>query len=270
MADPVDPVNQIWQTAGDIGNVLVAATAVYLLGQGLADRRRSREGAERVQASRIHLSVQEHWVNAGEGIHGRTSRSIRIRNDSDLPVTLSGWVLLRRSRTWDAYLAVPNPEPIAGFTSEPIHLSDSMLRPSEEVEVDDQQLGWDFAVLNFTDALGVRWTRISNTGALFRQSGRPPARCLVFQFLAQLPLLKWILRDLPNKYLIWRFQRKESVPVFARVYRWFWGYMPIGEPEPWEMPQGGKAQDWPYEYMLGLRRLERKRRHIAPSAASDI
>lgn len=138
-----------------------------------------------------------------------------------------------------------------------VHLSDSMLRPGEEVELHDEQRGWDYAVLTFTDATGVTWARISQTGALFRAPGRPSTRCLAFQFLAQLPVLKWILSDLPNRYLLWRFKRKEGVPLFARIYRWLWGYMPIGEPEPWEMPQGGKRQDWPYEYMLALGRFER-------------
>lgn len=262
MTDSVaDPVAETWQTAGDIGNVVVAATAVYLLGQGLADRRRSRADAQRIQASRIHLSVQEHWVDIGDGGYGRTSRAVRLRNDSELPVTLSGWVTLHRSQHWDAYVAGTERGSTANEAAKPIHLSDSMLRPGEEVEVHDEQLGWDYAVLRFTDATGVRWVRISQTGALFQEAGAPTARSLAFQFLAQLPGLKWLLADLPNEYLSWHFRRTEGVPVFARVYRWLWGYMPIGEPDPWEMPQGGNRQDWPYESMLALGRFERANRN---------
>lgn len=269
MTDSVaNPVAEMWQTAGDIGNVVVAATAVYLLGQGLADRRRSRADAQRVQASRIHLSVQEHYVDTGGGGYGRISRSVRLRNDSELPVTLSGWVTLHRSQHWEAYVAGTERPSTTTDNAKPIHLADSMLRPGEEVELHDEQLGWDYAVLRFTDATGIRWVRVSQTGALFREQGPPSARSLAFQFLAQLPVLKWILSDLPNKYLLWRFKRKEGVPLFARIYRWLWGYMPIGEPEPWEMPQGGKRQDWPYEYMLALGRFERAaKRKAAPKGA---
>lgn len=86
----VDPAVQIWQTAGDIGNVLVAVTALFLLAQGLADRRRDRARDELVQASRVHLSVQDNYVTVGPNTMNRDSRTVRLRNDLDLPVTLSG------------------------------------------------------------------------------------------------------------------------------------------------------------------------------------
>lgn len=199
-------------------------------------------------------------MEAGGGVYGRISRSIRLRNDSELPVTLSGWITLHKSQHWDAYVAGTERASATVETLNPIHLSDSMLRPGEEVEVHDEQVGWDYAVLRFSDATGVRWVRISQTGALFREASRPSATSVVFQFLAQLPVLKWLLSDLPNKYLVWRFKRKEGVPLFARIYRRLWGGMPIGEPDSWEMPQGGKPQDWPYEYMLALGRFERARK----------
>ena len=188
----------------------------------------------------------------------RESRTVRLRNDSDLPVTLSGSVTLHRNEVW--FAGVPADTPPGGhMNAEPLRLSDTMLRPGQELEIRDDQFGWDHAVLRFTDAVGTRWVRVSSTGLLVKESGPPPARCLVFQFLAQVPGLKLLLATLPRKYLSWRFRRKLGVPFFARVYRWLWGYMPIGEPDPWALPQGANAKDWPYEYMLQLGRFERQR-----------
>lgn len=266
MADPVvDPAVQIWQTAGDMGNVLVAAIALFLLGQGLADRRRGRARDELVQASRVHLSVQDNYVPVGPNTMNRESRTLRLRNDSDLPVTLSGYVTLHRNEVW--FDGVPAETPAGGhFNAEPIRLSDTMLRPGQELEISDVQFGWDYAVLRFIDAVGTRWVRVSSTGLLVKESGPPPVRCLVFQFLAQLPGSKWLLATLPERYLSWRFRRKPGVPPFARVYRWLWGYLPIGEPDPWALPQGANARDWPYEYMLAMGRLERRSESVAPRA----
>lgn len=266
MADPVvDPAVQIWQTAGDVGNVLVAATALFLLAQGLADRRRGRARDELVQASRLHLSVQDTYVSTGPNTMNRESRTVRLRNDSDLPVTLSGYVTLHRNEVW--FDGVPADAPTGGsMNPEPIRLSDTMLRPGQELEIRDVQFGWDYAVLRFTDAVGTRWVRVSSTGLLVKESGPPPLRCIVVQFLAPLPGLKWLLTTLPEEYLSWRFRRKPGVPLFARVYRWLWGCMPTGEPDPWALPQGADARDWPYEYVLAHGRLERSRESLDAQA----
>ncbi|MFJ6272541.1 hypothetical protein ACIQG8_21455, partial [Pseudarthrobacter oxydans] len=133
----------------------------------------------------------------------------------------------------------------------------SLLRPGGEIEETDEGLGWDYALVSFSDSMGVKWTRLSRDGELYKQPGRPPWRALVFQTLAQLPILTWLLARWPEKYIMWRFKRRDAVPFSARIYRWLWGYMPIGEPEAWEMPQGAKAQDWPYVYMLSAGRLYR-------------
>lgn len=241
----VDPAVQNWQTAGDVANVLLAATAIFLLGQGLKDRRRGRARDERDQTSRVHLSVQENHVSDGPDATSLESRTVRLRNDSDLPVTLSGYVTLHK----DGHRVI----------AEPLRLSDTVVRPGQELEIPDTQFDWDYAVLRFTDAVGTHWVRVSSTGLLAKESEPPPVRCLVFQFLAQLPGLKWLLATLPERYLSWRFRRLAGVPLFARVYRWLWGYMPIGEPDPWTLPQGAKAADWPYEGMLSLGRFERDR-----------
>lgn len=136
---------------------------------------------------------------------------------------------------------------------EPIKLANTMLRPGQEFEIEDRQFGWDYAVFRFSDAVGTR------SGLLIRESGPSPARILAFHVLAQLPVLKWLLATLPKRYLLWRFRRKPGVPLFARAYRWLWGSMPSGEPDPWTLPQGAKAEDWPYEGMLSLGRFERDR-----------
>ena len=172
-------------------------------------------------------------------------------------------VTLHRNEVWfdgvpaDSLTGVP-------MNAEPLSLPDTMLRPGQEFEMRDTQFGWDYAVLRFADAVGTRWVRVSSTGFLIEESEPPPARCLAFQFLAQVPGLKWLLATLPIKYLSWRFKRKPSVPFSARVYRWLWGYMPIGEPDSWALPQGANARDWPYEAMLAMGRFERKRESAAP------
>lgn len=248
----------------DLANVILAAIALILLFQGQRDRESERISSKRDQASKVSIAVIDNDVPAGEDTYVRESRTIRVRNDSDLPVTYSGFVELRSRLSAEQYKAQ------SGYVGveriQPVYTHETSLRPHEEREFRDTQHEWDSAVFSFADSDGRHWVRLSDTGELHPVFFVLPRRSRIYQTLAQLPVLRLLLIRWPEKYANWRAYRTNKVPLSARIIRFWWGHVPIGEPDSWDMPEGWPSRDWPYEQLLGDVRLRRSREQTAETA----
>lgn len=76
--------------------------------------------------------------------------------------------------------------------------------------------------------------------------------------VATVPGLKQILLDWPNAHISRRIMKTDAIPLAARWMRFCWGVVPMGEPEPWEIPQGIDPKDCPYNYLLWQCRIAKR------------
>lgn len=243
------PIMNAWyEPWSAMANVVLAVIALLLLFQGQNDRRKDRKARERDQASRVSVAVIENNVKISEFGYSRESRVIRLRNDSDLPISYSGSVFLYVNKEWnskDSTLHSPSDE---NYRS--IETGESSLRPHEETELVDTHHEWDYAVFEFEDSNGWSWARATNTGGLYRLNDDLSWYQRCYQRLESLPLLQYPLQVLPSWMIRCSIKRMPQnsfrVPASARLLRLLRGSMPIGEMSPWETPQNFDARDWPY------------------------
>lgn len=243
------PVAPGWyESWSALANVILAVIAVVLLLQGQRDRRKDRQANDREQANRISIAIIENNVRKNDFSYERKSRTIRLRNDSDLPINYSGSISLHRDEVWDRENSMLWPRSDADDGS--VETGETSLRPHEEREFIDTNHGWDYAVFEFEDSNGRGWARATNTGGLYLLTGGAIWRQEAYQRLAMLPGLRYPLDIWPANLVVWSIKRTPKVPLkipaSARLIRCLRGDMPIGEPRPWELPQGFDARDWPY------------------------
>lgn len=240
------------ETWGVVASLVIATTAVFLLMQGQVDRRRDRLYTQRDQARKVSITVIEHG-EYGDHSFSLTSRTVRLRNDSDLPVSYDGHIELRT-----------RPEIRCDHNSmvgngKVLDTHETTLRPHEEGAFSDTDHLWDQAVFCFTDADGQHWARVSETGRLYSDTFRSTRRSRIYQAASRLPLSEQLLITWPNGYAHWRTAQTGKIPLTARWIRFWWGSMPATEePKPWDRPYDYKRSDWPYENFLSFVRWHKQ------------
>lgn len=43
-----------------------------------------------------------------------------------------------------------------------------------------------------------------------------------------------------------------------------WGYVPMAEPDPWDMPSGASPNEWPYDFWIDVTRRQNQRQRRGP------
>lgn len=244
-----------------IANVVLASVTLFLLFQGQRDRRLISIGEVRSQAERTSLSVQPVIDYETDGVFSVRSLTIRIRNDSDLPVTINA-VALFVPETTQRYYAARSMN-LEDSLPEWLEPPENLLRPHAEMKLEGFRDEQDAVRLEFADARGKSWVRLSNNGRLYE--GSPEMRWWqrAYQALANIPGLHLILNSWPNQYAFWRASKTNKTPLTARWIRFWWGYMPVGDPLAWDRPDDWEhPKEWPYEMFLGLARDVARRKRL--------
>ncbi len=106
-------------------------------------------------------------------------------------------------------------------------------------------------------------------GKLWNASARQPTwRSRLTQGIFLTPRLKWltwIIHTMPHKHADRIFREtKSGVPWSARWVRFTWGYVPMAEPDPWDMPSGAPPNEWPYDFWIDVTRRQNQRQRRGP------
>ena len=257
-------------------NVILAVVTLSLFVQGQRDRRRVAEDRRREQASKVSVIRRDLTTRDGPNAWTLIGSVVEVRNHSDVPVTQVSAIAYSLPQ-WDDY------EAMAGLGSDPfsqelVSFRDDLpgpdgdhLLPGESLTYSGPYLSANYVLLRFTDGAGIAWVRTSQDGRLWRVSAPPPMRSVIFQRLARNRWLRNVLHEWPQKYATWRLRNTVSgIPWSARWIRFMWGHAPIGEPDPWMMPWGAEAREWPFDHWIGVtRRLERRKRMLPKSADKE-
>lgn len=260
-------------------NIVLGTVTIALFIQGQRDRRRVQDDRRREQASKISLlrheksertrtespAFAESWTILGT--------NVTVHNDSDLPITQVMVRPLHRSQ-W-----LQHSDPFArrtDYLSEQVRFPQSVqqpfglsILPAEALVYDGEYLPSSDLVLSFTDGAGVTWVKTTFDGQLWRAIPRPVTlRSKLTQWIQRtrwLGWLAWIVHTAPYRHATLRFrQTKSGIPWSARWVRFTWGSCPIGEPEPWDLPIGAPANEWPYDAWIDVARRSEQRRRRGP------
>jgi hypothetical protein len=260
-------------------NVVLALVTISLFLQGQRDRRRVDADRRKDQATKISLlrhEMSERTRPAGEGFAESWSilgTNVTVRNDSQLPITQVS-VLTIEQTDWAQHADPFSPRTrfrpqlvrFPQLDSQPFGLS---VLPGESLRYQGDPLHSLYLRLRFTDGAGVVWVRDTIDGKLWPASApRPTWRSLVTQGIVRTPWLKWfgwMIHTLPHEHATRRFRKtKSGIPWSARWVRFTWGGVPIGEPDPWDLPWGGPANEWPYDFWIDVARRQYQRRRRGP------
>lgn len=254
------------EIAASFGTALTGAIAVFLLWQGLRDRRKIREDERRKQATLVTAYIENYWQDAEHG--GKTLEWVaaHIRNSSDLPVVLHESLQAVRAAAWtdpsclrpDGYRELPNQEVLLG---------PRLLNPKQERIVHLPSDRWtDFVIVSFTDASGMEWRRKSDSGELgpphSRGFGVGAARALQGKIRHIKPLEALHSRMYAASFT--RAMRKPAgLPLSLRLLLNLWGHDPVeGAPDPWLKPSDA-PDEWHHE------KLVKERHFLHSEVASD-
>jgi hypothetical protein len=260
-------------------NVVLATVTISLFVQGQRDRRRVDSDRRRDQATKISLlrhELSERTRLAGGGFAESWSiqaTNVTVRNDSQLPITQVSVVTTERSE-WakhsDPFLPRNRFRPqlvqFPQLDSQPFGLS---VLPGESLVYEGNPLHSHYLRLRFTDGGGAAWVKDTIDGKLWPASAPPPTwRSRVTQGIVRqrwLKWLAWIIHTMPHDHAHRRFQKTESgIPWSARWVRFTWGGLPIGEPDPWDMPWGAPVKEWPYDFWIDVTRRQSRRQRRGP------
>lgn len=260
-------------------NIVLAVVTISLFVQGQRDRRRVDSDRRKDQASRISLlrhELSERTRPAGGGFAeswSLRSTNVTVRNDSQLPITQvsvitagrTAWAehsdpYRPRQRVQHQYVQFPQ------LDSQPFGLS---VLPGESLVYEGDPLPSQYLRLRFTDGAGVAWVKDTFDGKLWNASGRQPTwRSRITQGIFLTPRLKWltwIIHTMPRKHADRRFREtKSGVPWSARWVRFTWGYVPMAEPDPWDMPSGAPPNEWTYDFWIDVTRRQNQRQRRGP------
>lgn len=250
------------QTLGNLGNFIVAVTAVFLLWQGQQDRRNVRRQDAEQRARMVTLSVHQQTKPHGKTSYSILSTALQLRNDGDMPVHIQGLALMCMD-SWEnltdkGYSSLQH-APL-DFGPRPLHprQQEQILVPASAGWIGDTWSGSDFAVLEFRDEGGLVWLRRSDTGELKPLARQPPpwqrlvnpsiprpVRHAILVKPLVLPLLSFLSRGAIRRA---RAKGPETEPWQLRAFRFIWGYWGAGEIDEWYEPQGAPAL-WRYDEM---------------------
>lgn len=259
-------------------NLILAVVTISLFLQGQRDRRRVDSDRRKDQATRISLlrhEVSERTRQGGGGFAESWSvlaTNVTVRNDSELPITQVSVSTVER-RQW---LQHSDPfEPRSRFRSE--HVQFPQLKsqpfglsvlPGESLIYEDGPLRSQYLRLRFTDGAGVQWVKDTIDGRLWRAIEPPTWRSKVTQGIVRTSWLKWLgwlIHWAPHNHATRKFSKtKSGIPWSARWVRFTWGYPPIGAPDPWDLPWGAPANEWPYDHWIDITRRHAQRRRRGP------
>jgi hypothetical protein len=240
----------LFRQAAAIATVITALIALFLLWQGLRDRRRLRDEAHRHQAELVTMSGKSSWRKISDSGRQLESSQLTILNESDRVIHVQRVTLVQPAR-WkegangDQALSVAD-----------VSVADQLLRPRDEVSLQLPQawhlepgvIGSAFAVLEFADARGYRWRRRSDTFELETKRRTINNAQKLFQPITRrVKPLRWLFATIPQKLALRAASRHpERISLALRWCRATHGYWGAGERDPWLSPEGAPPW-WRYE-----------------------
>lgn len=260
-------------------NVILAVVTLLLFFQGQRDRRRVEDERRRDQAKRISLlrhEISQLTRPARDGWAESWSISktnVTVRNDSELPITQVSVRGAERPQ-WNEHQDPFAPRrpfrrelvKFRELETQPFGLG---ILPGEALTYEGEPLHSHNLRLYFVDGAGIPWIKDTSDGKLWCiESPRPTLRSKITQGIVRthwLGWLAWLIHHAPHKYADRRFRQTEAgIPWSARWIRFSWGFVPIGEPDVWDMPAGAPAREWPYDFWIDLQRRHSQRIRRGP------
>lgn len=260
-------------------NLVLAVVTISLFVQGQRDRRRVEDDRRKDQATKISLlrhELSERTRPEGGGFAESWSilgTNVTVRNDSDLPITQVSVVTTERPQ-WSQHSDPFAPRSrvqrelvqFPQLKSQPYGLS---VLPGESLTYEGEPLRAHYLRLHFTDGAGVQWVKDTIDGRLWRATEQLPTwHSKVTQNIVGTPWLRWLawlIHTVPHEHATRKFRKtKAGIPWSARWVRFTWGYPPIGAPDPWDLPWGAPAKEWPYDFWIDVTRRETQRRWRGP------
>lgn len=259
-------------------NLILAFVTISLFVQGQRDRRRVENDRSRDQATKISLlrhEVSERTRPMGGGFAESWSirgTNVTVRNDSELPITQVS-VFTTERLEWPQHSDPFAPRKrfqgelvqFPQLKTQPFGLS---VLPGESLTYDGDPLRSHYLRLRFTDGAGAQWVKDTIDGKLWPAALPSTWRSKVTQNIVGTPRLRWLawlIHWAPLEHANREFRKTESgIPWSARWVRFTWGVPPIGAPDPWDMPLGAPAKEWPYDLWIDMTRREKQRRWRGP------
>ncbi|MGH9091909.1 MAG: hypothetical protein ACRDZR_11120 [Acidimicrobiales bacterium] len=244
------------QILADWATVATAVVALFLLAQGLRDRRQLRQEAARRQAALVMVAGHSTWVPTAPSAARLTGSTLTILNESDQAIQLDHltlvrtgtWQQLRQRGAWTLDTTDVRPPSL-------------LLRPRSEITVqlpagwslDSGITGSDFAVVFFVDAHAQWWRRRTDTYELALAHRHLNSGQRLFQYLTRrIPPVGWLFTRLPihaARRSVTRHPDTDRTPLPLRWVRATHGYWPPGGPAehaPWTRPDDAPPW-WGYD-----------------------